>query len=438
MAEEQSTTEASEESTEPVLTKRQQTVLEEAETFKHNVNIRLHSLDAFLRLTQPIHSIHQALSNNLYGVNSLNTKPILPMNRDHQGFTFFTRPQLCLSEANCRNDRNFVSMLTSDDNNNSIHNYSRCMLDPRFGSRDNRLFLNYTDSYGKDFYEPLSSLPDYFDKCTAFIPPLTNNIISCTGWPDPVLPNYTSKANARGGQWIVGDGITKIYNTFDINCTFKNVRENPILLLMKYWTEYIANVFDGKFLPYPDYLASNTIDYNTRIYRIITDESKRYVKMIGACGASFPTSPDMGKYFNFNDGNPYSDQTSEISINFKCVGAMYNDPILIDEFNKTVLMFNPNMSGLRAYKMHLSGSLPDTIAKVPQSILHLFNYRAYPFIDYETLELEWYVDTTTTDYRENMSLLQSKKEIPKKKLPETKEKEGEGSSTDNPEASKES
>lgn len=410
------------------------------ENMKHNMNIRLLSnLDDFFRYTQPISSMNAALSNNLFGINSLNTKPILPLNRDHQGFTFFTRPQLCLSVPNLRNDRTFVSMLTSDTRN--IHHYLRVMLDPRIAKNPTQ--LKYSVPW-KDEDEEEGELQEspLVDISQAFLPPLTNNIISCTGWPDPVLPSYTSKANNRGGQWAIGDGITKIYNTFDLNCTFKNVKENPILLMMLYWTNYIANVVDGIFLPYPDYLASNVIDYNTRIYRIITDESKKYVKMIAACGAAYPNSPDLGKYFNFNDGNPYSDQTSEISVNFKCMGAMYNDPILIDEFNKTVCIFESKMSLIRNFKMGQGGSNFDNVLdqigmfKIPQSMMGFFNYRSIPFIDYATLELEWYVDTQFAEFEQYKKFIGEKRSIPKKKKKEEDSKEG--SKTDNPEKQGES
>ena len=49
-------------------------------------------------------------------------------------------------------------------------------------------------------------------------------------------------------------------------------------------------VFEGKLVPYFDYMAENTIDYNTRIYRLVTDSTHMYVTKIAATGYAFPIS----------------------------------------------------------------------------------------------------------------------------------------------------
>jgi hypothetical protein len=145
----------------------------------------------------------------------------------------------------------------------------------------------------------------------------------------------------------------------------------------------MGNVFEGKQVPYLDYLVENVIDYNTRIYRLVLDVNKDKVKKIAATGASFPISVPTGSFFDFNSETPYSDQNKDISIRFRCMGADYMDDILIREFNQTVSLFNPLMKdAFRSTNM----------TQVSRKLLPLFNNRGYARIDESTYSLEWYVE----------------------------------------------
>ncbi len=316
-----------------------------------------------------IGSIERASANNLYGINHRLIPGVVPSNKDRYGLTFFTRPQLNMSQDNIRNIRYFYSLMT--ENMTSIQAYVRSMLDPRIDS--GVTFGNTTT--------PPRVCP-LIDNSNAFVPILTNNLLSISGWPDLITPAYTSEPGMYKEVYSQVDGMTKNYESFDIDASFRNVRGDPIIMLFYIWCHYQSLVFEGKLTPYFDYLVENTIDYNTRIYRLVTDSSNMYVSKIAATGAAFPISVNISSFFDFNNEKPYNDQNKEITVRFRCMGAEYLDDVLIYEFNEAVCIFNSSMS---------EKSRESSMTKVPATLLTLFNNRGYPRINYNTYELEWWV-----------------------------------------------
>ncbi len=314
--------------------------------------------------TTPIGSVDSAIGNAFYGINHRQLHSSIPVNKDTYGLTFFTRPQLNFSTPNLRGDRRYISLLTK--NAESIQRIIRCYLDPR---------LNYDSS---------PSLPcQYVDHQSAFIPILTNHLLTISGWPDVTVDSYLSKPGAYREVFSHVDAVSDIYSAYDITATFRNMIGDPITKMFLYWVHYQSLVYQGILVPYPDFLIRNEIDYNTRIYRLVLDSNKRFVQKIGCCGAAYPSSVPIGASFNLTETDKFLNMSNqEIVITFKAIGAQYQDDILIFEFNKIVGIFNPSM----ATKESLS-----IMKKVPISLLNLFNNRGYPRIDPNTYELEWYV-----------------------------------------------
>lgn len=339
------------------------------------------TLEDFFDLTQTHGSIYKAVSNTLYGLNIDAITPIISKSRDSNGYVFFTRPQLNLGDFNLRTGRKTVDYLTK--NKNSILRYVRCLLDPRL-MKDSNYKLEC----------------DLLDPDMAFIPVFSNTIKTLSGWPDPVTPTWTSPEGLRREQWTYVDGTNEIFNSFSLTATFNNIKNEPITRIIDLWTNYMTGVFDGTMSPYVDFIGENEIDYNTRIYRIVLDETRTFVKKIAATGAAFPNVNPLGKFFDYTNESAYNNQTSEISINFECNGACYNDPILIKEFNETVVIFNQEMKPL------LQGGLGN-MERIPTSMLSLFNYRAYPWIKPDTSEFCWFVNKKSKSYAKVISYLQS-------------------------------
>ncbi len=339
----------------------------------------------------PLGSVSKAIGNNLYGINFRQTGNAVPMAKDMYGFTFFTRPQLNLTQTNITNYRNFYNLLTQ--NKASYQFYTRLMLDPRLGSK-------------AGITSPL------VDPFNPFIPILTNNIVSLSGWPDITLPTYTSEAGLYGEEHSIVDGAVNHFESYDLDVTFRNTKGNPLLYLFYIWETYATLVYEGILNPYLDMIVENEIDYNTRIYRIVLDQQKRYVTNIGCTGASFPISNPVGATFDYNIDKPYNTANKEINIRFKCNGFLAFSDIIKLNFNKVLGIFNGSMRSLLASDIEGGDARDDdTIVyrhngyvKIPYSLSAAMdssvfannyfgvNYRVYPYINLLTNELEWWVN----------------------------------------------
>lgn len=332
------------------------------------------SLDDFLQHS-PSGPLQTAIGNNFYGINHRQQPSPVPVNKDNYGLTFFVRPQLNMQTNNLRNLRLLTPLLTT--NTTSIPMIVRCTLDPRIMSG---YFSSSINDEGQA--EQTSADCPFVDNRQAFIPILTNHLKSVSGWPDITVPTTTSKEGAYQEVHSMVDGITANYTAYDIEATFRNSKGDPISALFYAWATYQSAVYEGMLMPYPDMLVENEIDYNTRIYRLVLDPSKKYIQKIAATGASFPTSLPMGSYFDYSSEKPYNDTNQDISIRFRCMGAMYQDPILVHEFNSTVEIFNPSMN---------DNARERDMIQIPSDLMDYFNNRGYARIDTNTYELQWYV-----------------------------------------------
>ncbi len=346
----------------------------------------------------PIGSVQKAIFNNLYGINARQTGNAVPRTKDQNGFCFFTRPQLNLTQFNLTNYRGFYNLLT--DNPLSYQRYTRLMLDPRLGAVGG-------------LTSPL------VNNSAAFIPVLTNNIVSMSGWPDLSVPVYTSPSGLYGQEHSMVDGVTNHFEAFDIDITFKNTKGNPLIYFFYIWIKYQTLVFEGILNPYLDMITENEIDYNTRIYRLVLDQQKRYITFIAATGASFPVNVPTGILFDYNLDSPFNTRNSEINIRFRSLGFTAFEDILKLEFNKTSAIFNPDMAILLNYDMNSNVSDSEkaredgtTVYRVPGcgyvKIPYLLastmdsditnnsffstNFHSFPYINLLTNELEWWTD----------------------------------------------
>jgi hypothetical protein len=212
-------------------------------------------------------SIQTAIGDNIYGINHRQTPGSIGINRDYYGLTFFTRPRMNLSTDNVRTIRQFGSLLSNVPN--SYQRIIRCLLDPT---------LAQSQGISSDFVDPQQ----------AFIPLLTNTLLSCTGWPDVEVQSFQAHEGIAKETYSFVDSIVEQYGTYDITATFRNIPGDPILLMMMTWLWYSSLVYRGEIIPYPDALIANEIDYMTRIYRLVLDPSRRFVTKIACTGASYP------------------------------------------------------------------------------------------------------------------------------------------------------
>lgn len=316
--------------------------------------------------------ISTAIFDTIYGINHRQTPNSVPINKDYYGLTFFTKPNMNMRTDNLRAVRQFVPLLSEEEN--TMGRAIRSMLDSDAG-----------------IYQHGTPL---VDDQQAFIPILTNQLESISGWPDVTVPFFTTKPGPYQEEVSFADGIVQIYRSYDIRANFRNINGDPIMNLFLYWCWYQSMAFQGIVVPYMRHLIQNTMDYNTRIYRLVLDESRRYVQKIAACGAAFPIDTPIGNAFNFDSDGPINRGNDKISITFHCNGAMYQDPILIYEFNQTVCGANANMTGSDQDRGR-------TLTKLTPIEAAVFNHRGYPRIEPNTYELQWWVKTS--EYNELLS-----------------------------------
>jgi len=319
------------------------------------------------------------ISNNLYGLNPTGDLATLQKNSDTRGLVFFTRPQLNLTTKNIIRVRHLFPLLNK--NEKSIHRFVRCTLDPR-------LQLDLNDPY----YTEQLSCP-LVDTGSAFIPILSNTLMSLTGWPDMVVPTYTTPAGMRKEQISMIDGAYEVFDNFSLNATFENFKNEPLTLLFMVWMIYPSLVFEGMLDPYMDFITQNEFDYNTRIYRFVMDASGRFIKKAAATGASFPPVSPTGKFFDFDRSKPFTDQTGAINITFNSVGALYFDDKVLRDFNAVQAIFNVEI------RNYLKDPATSSMEVVPYKLVNNLKYRLYPIVDLKTYELKWLIDKNSKAYK---------------------------------------
>ena len=358
------------------------------------------SLDDFLQDTAA-GSAASAIGNNFFGINHRQTPAAIPLNKDNYGLTFFVRPQLNMQKDNLRNLRLMTPLLSNDQT--SYQRIIRCLLDPR-------IMAGYpipVEGNGDAAYQ--RELCPFVDNQNAFFPILTNHLKSISGWPDIRSTDFTSKEGAYRETHTMVDGISVDYSAYNMDATFRSSRGDPITSLFFYWRHYMSAVFEGTLLPYPDMIVENEIDYQTRIYRLVLDSEKRYVQKIAATGIAFPTNVPIGGSFDYSTEKPFNNIDADITINFACNGVMYQDDILIKEFNSTVAIFNPLMSDTPDDRTNFvstsSSPISRSMIQIDRSHLSLFNNRGYPYINPNTYELGWYINKL--DYNTKLNALQN-------------------------------
>jgi hypothetical protein len=306
----------------------------------------------------------------LHGLNAVGGLPNLPENTDSKGLILFTKPQCNLSHDNVLPFRKLSYLINTDPY--SMGNYIRCALNPKGFDP------------GGDMYRS-----KIIDDKQAFMPMVSNLVLNMSAPKDISVNIYTSPEGRAKEQvsWI--DDKPGVYDTYQLTVTFANIDGDPISNLFSTWLEYGQRISEGSMRPFFINIIRNRIDYQTRIYRITLDRSLKYVQDIFATGAAFPTSLPIGGKFGITEGTHFNLEGNQIQINFQCIGAIYNDPLLILLVNKLISKYNPAMgNGFSGMTKINDISSTGLIKK------HLLNSYLYPWINTETMELEWYAENS--------------------------------------------
>lgn len=304
----------------------------------------------------------QSIYEQMRGINSLGTHPTMPPQREQFGLTFFTRPRLNLSDANLRAWRPFYNLIGGESTVN-LPRAIRALLDP-------------VGVWRNDKGSPLCN------NAQAFIPWLSNGLVSQSGWPEIAPGTFTSQEGNHHEAWSMIDDTIKNYRVWELNTSLRNGPGNIILLLLYVWVCYAGLIYEGDLTPYADAIMQNRIDYHTRIYRFSLDPNKKRIAGWWSTVA-YPYVVPSATGANFSMDNPFNTESQQLSVNWKCHGCETFDPIIFHEFNTIGAYFN--------YNMH--DSMRDThMQKLTEDEFTSFTYDMYYRVEPEEQELERWVD----------------------------------------------
>lgn len=333
-------------------------------------------------------TLSESMTNTFKGPNIISNTPMLKPNTNLPGYVFTVRPDLNFSTANLRIERKMSPLLT--DKANSIMRAIRCILAPQcmmpmhqagFPNRAGRM--------------PYLECP-LIDKNYPFIAISDNNVKSLTGWPSGQLGIRSTPAGILKEVHLMADGPSTYKGEFSLNMSLNSMKGNPLMYLYYYWILYIGMVYTQSYglMPWPEYLSNGRMDYTTRIYRLIMDETKTYVTEAAMTGYAIPRSIDIGPYFDYQADNyrPYIERTTEVE--FACSGVEYLDEIIIKQFNRTVEIFQPLMGDKYRGKR---------LIKVDKKYQKIMNNKVYPWINPISRELEWWC--TPSNWKASSNLI---------------------------------
>lgn len=324
-------------------------------------------------------SLSQAVIESLIGLNNRGYGTMTPQNNDHLGLTLFTRPRLNLSYDSLSAVRSLTPLLTT--NRATYQQYFRDILDP-VGLAESR-----------------TGYCPFLNPKQAFIPLLSNNLLSLSGWPDRVMGSFTSAQGNFREEFSMVDDHGQVNNSFDLTGNFRNMEGDPITAFFSYWYDYMSAVYQGTILPHDDSIYEQEIDYQTAIYRLVVSPDYEYVHK-WAKTIAYPSSIPTAMAFNYDHDRQRLGDMDQVSIQFRCVGAEFSpDVAVLDDFNKTVAMFNPDMLKLRRASNgdFVYAGADNRLLRIEKSDRAFLNFYGYPHVDIDTGRLSWFIDSDVYD-----------------------------------------
>ena len=301
-----------------------------------------------------------SLGDAMYGFNTDYGKRYIHPSRTNQGLCFFVRPQLNLSELNIRYSRLLYGNVGSDDF--GMATYIKHTLDPRLAATSDLNVINNKQ---------------------AFIPLLTNTLLSMSGFPDIELPSDSSTPGLLNEVYTIPDGATDIYGPVELSAAFMNTTGEPVLNMFHTWVTAITLMRQGVIRPYADFISEHERCFDTRIFRFTLDQTGRFVRRIAVTGPGFVDNVGIGGGFDYDVNTHYVAGQERQTFRFKMAGIEYRDPILVHEFNEIGRIFNPMLQ---------DGTRQKNMQVIPHALRHITNHMGYPQIDEKTMELQYWVE----------------------------------------------
>lgn len=304
------------------------------------------------------------LGNILHGIKILgNGIQLAPMADDIIGLMFIPRPKLNLSDENVSKSPRFAKLFKAD--SNSLGGYIRGLLDHRVGQTYNHPAL---------------------DNKNAWMPLLTNLLQKSDGFPDLELETSSTQPGIRQEvyQWM--EGVMETNGLITINQTYKNVRGGILPYLFGVWEHYIPEVRlgDHGMEPYWEAQYQNYWDFDTRIYHLFMNPNMVNIESIYMTINSVPSTHPQGSLasIDLTQAGRRGPGQDTFDVQFKSIGARADTFECIDAFNGATIEFNGDMA---------DGKRDKHYRKLDRTEFLDHNFKAYPWININTMELEWWV-----------------------------------------------
>ena len=305
------------------------------------------------------------LVNMMRGMKIFGGGPqMAPVADDTIGLAFVSRPLCNLSDDNCARHPQLADLYKPA--KNSPQQYIKCLLDKREGDRNSC---------------------DILDNKMGWMVILTNLLKQSDGFGDVDLEVSTIDGGFRGEVHQQIAGLLDENGAFSIRQTYYNVKGGLIPDIFNKWMRYEVEVTLGDcgVEPYPEADYQNYIDHDCRIYHLIMNKNMRNISHMFMTLQSMPTSFPVGAMATINNdtSNRRGEGQEEITINFSSVGMRYDSWEIAEGFNGTTVYFNEDMKPTNRLQKYV---------KLKPSEYLTMQYNAYPWINIETMELEWWAD----------------------------------------------
>lgn len=313
---------------------------------------------------------NSSIFNFFYGPNHFGSTDLVPINQDHFAYAFFTKANMNLSKRYLAHVRKLQYLLDQDPN--SVATAVKCCLSTKHGwnvERDGVRSNAINDDY-------------------PFIPFLSSSLVSISGWPDEAMEFFESEEGWAKEVHGYADGKPDNYRSFDLTFTWDSKIGDPHKLYLSIMQQYMGRVGKGEIKASPTSISEFETDYFTNVYIIITDKSKRFIQKIARLGGGgLWQGVPSGQDFNVDRESNMQLEGRQVSAPMKCFGFYYNDPIIIESFNRLVFDFNVKME----FVSYGAGDEAGMVQIQPHQKA-IFNNRGYPYINPETSELEWWIE----------------------------------------------
>lgn len=315
-----------------------------------------------------------ASTHNIFkGKNWKGGIPFIEQPRDRLGCCFLARTDLKLSRENLKGHRTLSGLISTYDM--AAGNALAAILDPR-SSRSSKKSPLVDPYYG-------------------FNPLMDNTLVSCTGWPSNTLNVTPTTPNERGASTLLGEGKFKNGKPFVLSVEHLNIDGNIINSMYGLLLRWPTMVRSGEVGMYLDNVSLDRVDYKSRWYRFIFDSRGFNVEAFTMTGETFPISDNSGVSMNYDTSSSANTGYETVPAEWQCGGYFHNDPIVIDEFNKTQILHNPNMADSVREKVYYRVGADEGLPSL--ALADLYAYYGYPRIHPITLEFEIWVPNLVKD-----------------------------------------